>query len=78
MAALRIKSRTAGAGITARDWEPTAGAEAGYIVPDPLDPDIVYGGNCMTVISGRAGETLGRMAEPGDRCLAGQSDGIRG
>jgi len=43
--ALRIKSRTAGAGITSRDWEPTAGAEAGYIVPDPLNPDIVYGGN---------------------------------
>jgi photosystem II stability/assembly factor-like uncharacterized protein len=43
--ALRIKSRTAGAAITSRDWEPTAGAEAGYIVPDPLNPDIVYGGN---------------------------------
>jgi photosystem II stability/assembly factor-like uncharacterized protein len=42
---LRIRSRTAGAGITSRDWEPTAGFESGYIVPDPLNPDIVYGGN---------------------------------
>jgi len=42
---VRIKSRSAGAAITSRDWEPTAGFESGYIVPDPLDPDIVYGGN---------------------------------
>ena len=41
----RIKSRTAGAAITERDWEPTAGAESGYVVADPLNPDIVYGGN---------------------------------
>jgi len=42
---VRIKSRTTGPGITQRDWEPTAGFEAGYIVPDPLNPDVVYGGN---------------------------------
>jgi photosystem II stability/assembly factor-like uncharacterized protein len=42
---LRIKSRTPGAGITERDWESTAGYESGYIVADPLNPDIVYGGN---------------------------------
>jgi photosystem II stability/assembly factor-like uncharacterized protein len=42
---VRIKSRTSGAAITSRDWEPTAGFESGYIVPDPLNPDIVYGGN---------------------------------
>jgi len=42
---LRIKSRTTGPGITERDWEPTAGFESGYIVADPLNPDIVYGGN---------------------------------
>jgi len=42
---VRIKSRTAGPGITERDWEPTAGAESGYMVADPLNPDIVYGGN---------------------------------
>ncbi|HVU96556.1 MAG TPA: hypothetical protein VHE34_15110 [Puia sp.] len=42
---LRIKSRTTGSAITERDWEPTAGFESGYIVADPLNPDIVYGGN---------------------------------
>jgi photosystem II stability/assembly factor-like uncharacterized protein len=42
---LRIKSRTAGAAITERDWEPTAGSESGYVVADPQNPDIVYGGN---------------------------------
>lgn len=41
----RIRSRTRGAGITDRDWEETAGAESGYVVADPLNPDIVYGGN---------------------------------
>lgn len=42
---VRIKSRTGGAGITARDWEVTAGSESGHVVADPLNPDIVYGGN---------------------------------
>lgn len=42
---VRIKSRTSGAAITERDWEPTAGSESGYVVADPLNPDIVYGGN---------------------------------
>lgn len=42
---VRIKSRTAGAGITERDWEVTAGSESGYVVADPLNLDVVYGGN---------------------------------
>ncbi|MBI1341582.1 MAG: glycosyl hydrolase [Terrimonas sp.] len=42
---IRIKSRTYGFAITDDDWEPTAGAESGYVVADPLNPDIVYGGN---------------------------------
>lgn len=41
----RIKHRTYGAAITERDWDITAGAESGYVVADPLNPDIVYGGN---------------------------------
>jgi photosystem II stability/assembly factor-like uncharacterized protein len=41
----RIKSRTYGAAITDKDWEPTAGSESGYVVADPSNPDIVYGGN---------------------------------
>jgi photosystem II stability/assembly factor-like uncharacterized protein len=30
--------------ITFREWHPVAAEEYGYVVPDPLDPDIVYGG----------------------------------
>lgn len=42
---LRIRSATYGSYITEQDWEPTAGAESGYVVADPLNPNIVYGGN---------------------------------
>ena len=42
---VRIKSRTSGVGITEKDWEQTAGAESGYVQADPLNPDVVYGGN---------------------------------
>jgi photosystem II stability/assembly factor-like uncharacterized protein len=42
---IRIKSRTYGAAITEQDWQSTAGSESGYVVADPLNPDIVYGGN---------------------------------
>ncbi|MCC7240593.1 MAG: glycoside hydrolase [Acidobacteria bacterium] len=30
--------------ITFRDWSPVGVEEYGYVAPDPLDPDIVYGG----------------------------------
>jgi photosystem II stability/assembly factor-like uncharacterized protein len=42
---VRIKSRTYGSAITQDDWQPTAGAESGYVLASPLNPDIVYGGN---------------------------------
>ena len=42
---VRIRSSTYGAAITADDWESTAGSESGYVVADPLNPDVVYGGN---------------------------------
>ena len=42
---LRIKSATYGAYITDQDWDVTAGSESGYVVADPTNPDIVYGGN---------------------------------
>lgn len=49
---IRIKSRSANpGGITESDWEATAGAESGYVVADPLNPDIVYGGNYGGYIS---------------------------
>jgi photosystem II stability/assembly factor-like uncharacterized protein len=43
--AVRVRIRGKFAGITMRDWEPLcAGGEAGYTAPDPLNPDVVYGG----------------------------------
>ena len=41
---IKIKSGTAGSYIGAADWYPVAGGEAGYIVSDPTNPDITYGG----------------------------------
>ena len=39
-----IRSRGNDGQITFREWHPVAAEEYGYVVPDPLDPDIVYGG----------------------------------
>jgi hypothetical protein len=39
-----IKSRGDQGEITFRDWQPVAAEEYGYVVADPLDPDIIIGG----------------------------------
>ena len=39
-----IASRGNDGEITIRDWHPVAAEEYGYVVPDPLDPDTVFGG----------------------------------
>ena len=39
-----IKSRGDAGEITFRDWQPVAAEEYGYIVADPLDPNIIVGG----------------------------------
>jgi photosystem II stability/assembly factor-like uncharacterized protein len=39
-----ISSRGNDGEITFREWHPVAAEEYGYVVPDPLDPDVVYGG----------------------------------
>ncbi len=40
-----IASRSDYGEITFRDWTPVGAGESGYIAPDPLNPDIVYGGD---------------------------------
>jgi len=42
--AVRIANRTGGGGISEDDWESTAGCESGWLAPDPLNDDVVYGG----------------------------------
>ncbi len=39
-----VASRGNDGQITFRDWHPVGVEEYGYAAPDPLDPDIVYGG----------------------------------
>jgi photosystem II stability/assembly factor-like uncharacterized protein len=39
-----VSSRSDNGRITFMDWHPVAVEEYGYVAPDPLDPDIVYGG----------------------------------
>jgi len=39
-----VQSRGDDGQITFREWRPVAVEEYGYAVPDPLNPDIVYGG----------------------------------
>jgi photosystem II stability/assembly factor-like uncharacterized protein len=37
--------RGRGWGLQRTSWEETAGGECGYVVPDPVDPNIVWGGS---------------------------------
>ena len=39
-----VSSRGPDGAVTSRDWHPAGVEEYGYAAPDPLDPDIVYGG----------------------------------
>ncbi len=39
-----ISSRGNDGAITFREWHPVGVIEYGYVAPDPLDPDVVYGG----------------------------------
>ncbi|HKR62650.1 MAG TPA: glycoside hydrolase [Thermoanaerobaculia bacterium] len=39
-----VQSRGDDGRITFREWHPAGVEEYGYAVPDPLDPDVVYGG----------------------------------
>jgi photosystem II stability/assembly factor-like uncharacterized protein len=48
---IRIATRTYGGDIDKNDWYYPAGGEAGYIVPDPNDPTISYGGEYDGIMS---------------------------
>lgn len=51
-----IASRGDDGQITFREWHPVGVEEYGYVAPDPLDPDIVYGGK-VTRYDRRTGQT---------------------
>ncbi len=58
-----ITSRGNDGEITFRDWQPVAAEEYGYVVADPLDPDIVIGGK-LTRFDRRTGQAQGILPVP--------------
>jgi photosystem II stability/assembly factor-like uncharacterized protein len=51
-----VSSRGNYGAISLRDWLPVGVDEYGYVAPDPLDPDIVYGGRNVTRFDRRTGQ----------------------
>ncbi|MBX6365711.1 MAG: glycoside hydrolase, partial [Gemmatimonadetes bacterium] len=51
-----VQSRGDDGAITFREWHPVGVEEYGYAVPDPLDPDVVYGGK-ISRYDRRTGQT---------------------
>lgn len=62
-----VQSRSDDGRITFREWHPVGVEEYGYVAPDPLDPDIVYGGK-VSRYDRKTGEVIavGPRAAPGD------------
>src|SRR5881396_1228458 len=58
-----IKSRGDEGEITFRDWRPVAAEEYGYVVADPLDPDIIIGGK-LTRFDHRTGQAQNILPVP--------------
>ena len=51
-----VSSRGNYGAISNRDWLPVGVDEYGYVAPDPLNPDIVYGGRSVTRFDRRTGQ----------------------
>jgi photosystem II stability/assembly factor-like uncharacterized protein len=58
-----IKSRGDDGEVTFRDWRPVAAEEYGYVVADPLDPDIIVGGK-LTRFDRRTGQAQNILPVP--------------
>ena len=58
-----VPSRGDDGQITFRDWHPVGVEEYGYVAPDPLDPDIVYGGK-VTRFDRRTGQAQNVAPKP--------------
>jgi photosystem II stability/assembly factor-like uncharacterized protein len=58
-----IKSRGDEGEITFRDWKPVAAEEYGYVVADPLDPEIIIGGK-LTRFDRRTGQAQNILPVP--------------
>jgi photosystem II stability/assembly factor-like uncharacterized protein len=58
-----VQSRGDDGRITFREWHPVGVEEYGYVAPDPLDPDIVYGGK-VTRYDRRTGQVQNVAPKP--------------
>ncbi|HTA81749.1 MAG TPA: glycoside hydrolase [Bacteroidia bacterium] len=58
-----IASRGNDGGVTMRDWHPVSAEEYGYVVADPKDPNIVYGGK-ITRYDKRTGQVQDISPDP--------------
>jgi photosystem II stability/assembly factor-like uncharacterized protein len=63
-----VQSRGDDGRITFREWHPVGVEEYGYVAPDPLDPDIVYGGKVS-----RYDRRTGEVVQVGPRAPATES-----
>ena len=73
---VRILSSSNSGQISTDDWSSTAGAESGYVVADPLNPDIVYGGNYggyLSRLDHKTGENRAISVYPDNPMGAGAS-----
>jgi photosystem II stability/assembly factor-like uncharacterized protein len=66
-----VDSRSNDGRITFHDWHPVGIEEYGYAAPDPLDPDIVYGGK-VTRYDRRTGQVQNIAPKAGYRALRTQ------
>jgi photosystem II stability/assembly factor-like uncharacterized protein len=62
-----VSSRGNDGQITFREWHPVGVDEYGYVAPDPLNPEIVYGGRTPTRTDRRTGQVQNIAPKPGGR-----------
>ena len=62
-----VRSRGDSGEITFRDWHTVGVEEYGYVAPDPLDSNIIYGGRTT-----RFNQTTGEVQEVGPEVLRGE------
>jgi photosystem II stability/assembly factor-like uncharacterized protein len=58
-----VSSRGNNGQITFREWHPVGAEEYGFVAPDPLDPDILYGGK-LTRHDRRTAQTQSILPKP--------------
>ena len=59
-----VSSRGDNGQITSQDWETVGVDEYGYVAPDPLNPDIIYGGRTPTRTDRRTGQVQNIAPRP--------------